>query len=579
MAGSYTITQTPANPTAAPTITITPAIVGTTYTVPVNFSYNNGQFTSTGSTDITVTAVTGAANITAVSFTYNGNDATPNGFNVAYTPTFTVSPSAPVSIGCTTPLAVDQNYNNFSPRISVTDNTNNANVQKGLLVPNVLYRLNAAASVNGNLGSLSTQDAVFPGVVQNVVWGSAAGSSDKSLATPNTIYISWTPIAPNSTIASQFTYTIYSLDANTIAPTRPSTTVPTGATSFTGYPCTTSNVPYSLGYDILSYRLYVGTVYTDSATGRKWYSAASPVISFTYGFAVYNAYGNRKFDVANANTFVNAYAVGGGGGGGGYGFGSCTGGGSGGLAKLEGWRGLQNGDVITIDGPGAGGSAGIAQGKPPISGAGGNGGARGDGSYTLGQQVTNSSSTGDQQAASATGAGNGGGGRKVAGSGIAGAFGPVNGLAGGGGALSKLAVIRNNQDVFILAGSGGAGGGTYDGGGYAQCYGGNGGGFSLVAGGDGTYYTYPQTRDSRVSGGGGSGYSGAVGTTIAGNNGGGGGYYPDRWNGGNGGAAVYGDYGNGGAGGSQEAPGQVAGSGSRGGTGLAVLNAYYVIPG
>jgi hypothetical protein len=574
---AYTITQSPANPTAAPTITITPATVGTTYTVPVNFSYNSGQFTSTGSTSITVTDVTGTATIGGVTFTYaTANDNTPNGFNVVYT---VAGFTGTVALGCTTLVTLDQNYNNFSPRIEVTSSVNNANVQKGTINPNVVYQLNAAQLLNGNLGSLSTRNAVFPGAVTNVIWGSAAGSSDKSLSKYNTIYISWTPISPNSTIASQFTYTIYSIDANTNPPTRPSTTVPTGATGYTGYPCTQSNVEFEVANG--SFRLYVGTVYTDPGTNIKWYSPASSVITFTYGSASYSTYGNSTFRVANANTFVNAYAVGGGGAGGGYGLGSCTGGGSGGLAKLEGWRGLQYNDVITIDGPGRGGAAGVTTTFTSIFGAasslavGGNGGARGDGSSTpVGKDLT-----GAQVSTTATGAGNGGGARSVInyfGSSIINAY--PNGAAGGGGGLSKLAVIRNNQDVFILAGSGGAGGGTYDGGGNNPCYGGNGGGFSLVAGGDGSYYTFPTTGDPRVSGGGGRGYSGAVGTITAGNNGAGGGFYPDHWNGGYGGSSVFNGYGYGGNGGSQTSQGVVALTGGAGGDGVAILYLYYIVP-
>jgi len=98
------ITQSPANPTAAPTFTISGAAAGTTYTVPVNFSYNNGQFTSASSASVSIPTPIGTAPITGATFLYaSTNSIEPNGFNVTYSPTgFTVSAATPASIGCTT---------------------------------------------------------------------------------------------------------------------------------------------------------------------------------------------------------------------------------------------------------------------------------------------------------------------------------------------------------------------------------------------------------------------------------------------------------------------------------------------
>jgi hypothetical protein len=425
----YTITQTPANPTAAPTITITPATVGTTYTVPVNFSYNSGQFTSTGSTSITVTSVAGTAPITGATFTYaTANDTTPNGFNVTYTVAgFTGSSSTPAAVGCTTPVTLDANYNNISP-ILVQDTTNNANVQKGNLNTNVVYRLNATESVNGNLGSLSTWDAVMPGAVTNVKWGSTAGGSDNALATSNTIWISWTPISVDAAIASQFTYSIYS---NTTLPNRPSTTSPTTAvTGYTGLVVGTSNVQFTIP-TTGSQTYFIVTKYSNSAAS-SYYSAASAVVKFTYGFYIVpNATSSGStpttFTQTGANTYLVAKLCAGIGGQGSSG--SSGAGAYGGLGASWTYDGtaantIKSGYNILFV-PGTNGGNGVRAGVGGNGGSGYGGGGDGDGSLGLDE-----------------GGGGGGG--------------------GGAGIVIKDTTNAETLKVLLTGGGGGGGGSGYD---------------------------------------------------------------------------------------------------------------------
>jgi hypothetical protein len=305
-----TPTQTPANPTAAPTFTIPGAVAGNTYTIPVNFNYNNGQFTSTSSASVFIPTPLGRAQITGATFLYfNANSTDPNGFNVTYTPDgFTPSVSTPAAVGCTTPVTLHQNYDNFSA-ILVTDSTNNANVQKGDLNANVIYRANATESRNGVLGPLSTRNVVMPGFVTDVRWGSGTTPStagDNGLATLSSIWISWSPISPASSISSRFTYTLYS---NTGVVNRPSTTSPTGAvTGYTGLPVTTSNVQFTITASG-SQTYFIGTTYTDPS-GYSYYSAASSQIKFTYSSCNIPATGaggpQTTFTEVGAKTYVLA---------------------------------------------------------------------------------------------------------------------------------------------------------------------------------------------------------------------------------------------------------------------------------
>ena len=305
-----TPTQSPANPTAAPTFTIPGAAAGNTYTIPVTFSYNNGQFTSVSSASVFIPTPIGTAPITGATFLYSNADSiVPNGFNVTYTPSgFTAGPSTPASIGCTTPVTIDQPYNNFSPRIEVPNTTNNANVQKGdrELNANVIYEVNATESRNGVLGPFSTRNVVMPGVVSNIKWGSTSTASDNALATLSSIWISWTPISVDSSIASRFTYTLYS---NATVPVKPSTTSPTETVSgYAGLAVGTSNIQFRIP-NTGSQTYFIGTTYTDPS-GYSYYSAASPQIKFTYSSCNIPATGaggpQTTFTEVGAKTYVLA---------------------------------------------------------------------------------------------------------------------------------------------------------------------------------------------------------------------------------------------------------------------------------
>jgi len=397
----------------------------TPFTIPLQFSY--GGFTSSVvNTTISFSTIVGTAPITGATFLYASTaDNTPNGFNVTYTVAgFTPTSVTPASIGCTTPVTLDTNYNNFSPRILVTTATNTANIQKGTLTNNVLYQVNAAASFNAALGSLRTRNVVMPGAVSDIKWGSAAGSSNNQLATSNTIWISWTPISPDTSIASRFTYTLYS---NTGVVNRPSTTSPTGAvTGYTGLAVGTSNVQFTISVSG-SQTYFIGTTYTDPS-GYSYYGAASTSIKFTYGSSNIPANIETQFTQANANTYLVA-KIGSGNGGTGY--------------------------------PGLGG------------GSGGYGGAAA--SYTYDGNATNilksgyriSLVPGDDGQGSQGGAGQ----REQGGSGGTGVFNGNSGFAGetaaggggGGGGSARMQILSDGYVtkllIMLIGGSGGGGGG------------------------------------------------------------------------------------------------------------------------
>jgi len=379
-------TQSPANPTAAPTFTITGASPGNTYTIPVNFSYNNGQFTSVSSATVAVTTISGTATITGVTYMYaTAANTRPNGFNVTYTVSgFSGSSLTPAAVGCTTPIALDQNYNNISP-ILVTDTTNNANVQKGDLNNNVLYQLNAAQSLNGNLGSLSTRNAVMPEVVSNIRWGTTSTVNDNALATLSSIWISWTPISPASSISSRFTYTLYS---NTALPTRPSTTSPTGAvTGYTSLPVGTSNIRFTISASG-SQTYFIGTTYADPS-GYSYFSAASSPIKFTYDSCNVTAGTSigstpTTFTQGNANTYLVARLASGNGGNGGEGRGGAGAGagGNGGISASWTYDGsatniIKSGYTIQFV-PGSNGSNGTFRTPGGVAGSGYTNGTNGE---------------------------------------------------------------------------------------------------------------------------------------------------------------------------------------------------------
>jgi hypothetical protein len=184
------------------------------FTIPLQFR-SRDITSSVVNTTISFSEIVGTVPITGATFLYaSTNDNVPNGFNVTYTVAgFTPSPETPVSIGCRTPVTLDQMYNNFSPRILVQNSTNTANIQRaGTLTNNVLYELNAGQSFRGALGSLNTRNVVMPQSLGNTIkWGSTSTSSDNALAGSSSIWISWTAISPDQSIASRFRYMIYSL--------------------------------------------------------------------------------------------------------------------------------------------------------------------------------------------------------------------------------------------------------------------------------------------------------------------------------------------------------------------------------
>jgi hypothetical protein len=351
----YTITQTPANPTVAPTITITPVSVGTTYGVPVNFSYNSGELTSSGSTSIAVTAVTGYISATTLAY---ASGTPPNGINSSFTASFTPNATSNLIVLYDTPEAglYDARYNAQTQTLTsgLTTTFNN-----GGLNTNIVYRIGAAQSINGNRGNVFQRNIVYPGAVTNLVWGSASGSSDKSLANENTFWISWTPItfdpAVSVDVRNRFTYTLYS---GTTPPSAPSPTAPTGATAYAGYAYTQSSIQVGIASIGTSGTFFIVTRYADPG-GYSYYSAASAVVKFTYGSVSYTS-GNQRFLVVGANTYANISVVGAGGGSAnaGNGGGSSSGGGGGGYINYYGYRGIQYYDQIFVTAGGGGANGG-----------------------------------------------------------------------------------------------------------------------------------------------------------------------------------------------------------------------------
>jgi hypothetical protein len=502
-------TQSPANPTAAPTFTISGASPGNTYTIPVNFSYNGGQFISVSSASVTTIPPSGTATITGVTYTYaTAANTRPNGFNVTYTVSgFSGSSLTPAAVGCTTPIALDQNYNNISP-ILVTNTTNNANVQKGDLNNNVLYQLNATQSLNGILGSLTTRNAVMPEVVSNIKWGSGTTTStvnDNALATLSSIWISWTPISPASSISSRFTYTLYS---NTAPPTRPSTTSPTGAvTGYTSLPVGTSNIRFTISASG-SQTYFIGTTYADPS-GYSYYSAASSPIKFTYGSCNVTAGTSvgstpTTFTQANANTYLVAGLTSGNGGNGG----------SGAYVQFSGREGGRGGDggttaYWTYDGS----ATNIIKSGYTIQFVPGSNGGRGGNGEVI--------STGGGERGFSGGGGGGYTSGAAGGSGQS-SFGGDRGGGGGGGGGGAGIHIRTSTLVSTLSiqltgGGGGGGGGlrigSYDFGGGGG--GGGGGTRGSSPGGNGGY----NVVGSGGLGGGGDGGIG-LGVGAKGDNGG-----------------------------------------------------------
>jgi hypothetical protein len=430
---------------------------------------------------------------------------------------------------------------------------------KGPALTTGIYTVSAAAISNGVLGNISSYRFAVCPQVTGIKWGSTSTADDHALATSNTIFISFT----KPTTDTRFTYALYSTTGTT-SPAgwvgSPDSGVFVGSTSGNDFTVTLSTPGLK--------NFFVSTLFDNRPAGTYFLSAGSPLVSFTYGFSNYFSQGSTEFNVPRANTFAIMFALGGGGAGAGYGYGSCCGGGAGGYAETRGYREIQSGDTIIIDGPGKGGKAGVA-GNLNLTGTGGLGGARAGGFSTPGST--------DGTGASITpleGSGGGGGNRYF----IGGLLPVVNGLGGGGGANSKLALQRNGRDYVLLVGGGGAGGGGYDGGGSQLFYGGDGGTFNTTFLPAASGSTHPE-NSSRVGGYPGGAKGGT--TNTAGGIGEAGYYQPDRWNGGAGGVppADSGTVaGKGGNGGSQPAPSVQAGTGTDGADGFVQVSIYYVIP-
>jgi hypothetical protein len=324
-------------------LTYTGAVTGQTY----NF---NVFVTATGFTSpafphsVTILAVNGLITSTTLTF---GTGNPPIGINTTFTANFTPNSTSNIVVLYDTPLTnvFDGRYNGQTQTLTGLTTTFN----NGTLNPNIVYRIGAAQSINGNRGTIAYRNIVYPAAVTNVVWGSAAGSSDRSLATSNTIWISWTPITVNSSIASRFTYTLY---ASSTPPGAPSSNVPAGAIAGqSGLLQNRSNTQFTIPGSGGTF--YLITRYADP-DGYSYYSAASAIVRFTYGSVTYTS-GTTTFGVAGARTFANMTVVGAGGGSGNAGNLSGTGsGGGGGYVTLNGYRGIQQGDSIFVTAGGGG---------------------------------------------------------------------------------------------------------------------------------------------------------------------------------------------------------------------------------
>ena len=321
----------------------------TPFTIPLQFSYG-GLKSLVVNTTINFTNVSGT--ITALTLAY-GSGTPPNGINSSFTASFTPNATSNVVVLYDTPPesgSVDGRYNGQTQTLTsgLTTTFNN-----GTLNPNIVYRVGAAQSINGNRGNVFYKNIVYPAAVTDLRWGSARGSSDRSLETPTTIWISWTPITVDASIAGRFTYTLYS---STTVPSAPSLTQPAGATGYAGYPSTQSNIQILVASGLQTY--FIITKYTDPG-GYSYYSAApANPVRFTYGSFTCVA-GTNTFNVQNANTYANITVVGGGGGsgnGGNAGY-SPGGGGGGGIITVNGYRGIQYNDSIFMAAGGGGGNA------------------------------------------------------------------------------------------------------------------------------------------------------------------------------------------------------------------------------
>jgi hypothetical protein len=353
-------------------LTYTGGVTGQTYSFNV-FVTATGFTSAAFPVSYTVPSVTGT--ISTITLAY-ASGTPPNGINSSFTASFTPNATSNLIVLYDTPEAglYDARYNAQTQTLTsgLTTTFNN-----GGLNTNVVYRIGAAQSINGNRGAVAYRNIVYPAAVTNLVWGSSSGSSDKSLANENTFWISWTPItfdpAVSAALKSRFTYTLYS---GTTPPSVPSLTAPTGATGYAGYAYTQSSIQVGIASIGTSGTFFIVTRYADPG-GYSYYSAASAVVKFTYGSVSYTS-GNQRFPVVGANTYANISVVGAGGGSAnaGNGGGSSSGGGGGGYINYYGYRGIQYYDQIfvTAGGGGANGDTGAGGQGGSANGVAGNAG-------------------------------------------------------------------------------------------------------------------------------------------------------------------------------------------------------------
>ena len=229
----------------------------------------SGGFTSSVSSASVTLALPGGITPTIDSVKFHFKGTVVDGFNVA-------TLALGIALGCTT---TDTNFASFQP-ITVTSTTDTLvqSPAKSNLNTNTLYTLFVANQLNGILGDKNTCNIVVPGIPADIKYGSAAASADRSLATSNSIYISWTaPTAPPNDISDRFTYSVYK---GATLPTQVSTSPPVGGT------VTVSGLAYgTTNYQITSLpagaqTYYVLSVYTNGT--QIYYSPGASTVAFTY---------------------------------------------------------------------------------------------------------------------------------------------------------------------------------------------------------------------------------------------------------------------------------------------------------
>jgi len=219
-----------------------------------------------------------------------------------------------------------------------------------------IFTVSAAVISNGILGDSTSYQFAAPSTVTSITCGSTSGSTNKNLATSNTIFLGWA----NSGTAGGFVYNVYS---NSSAP---GTGVVTGAqtTKKNGTALTTNSFELTL----------------TSGTNKIWIGKSITLNGVTYNsdFASNYSfdYSSSNFVNCNANTggvlqsatmptgfsVISADIVGGGGGGGSY----YSAGGGFGIGGTGAWLTLKNfsvgsGEILYyyVGGGGGNGSTGV----------------------------------------------------------------------------------------------------------------------------------------------------------------------------------------------------------------------------